>query len=176
MSYTWSTTFRSLFHRCVTRYQGGDHDLEAWFDQGERDFLSTIGCKPRELFDFVEDHCRSDGRDPDFETALLITAVRRDYFLVVQKGVTSGHVVTPDQLPPKAAAVDGIVWLPRLIAKARAKLRGEMDPDTMYGCGGDRHFCSTHDIHLADLLRHVWAAGDDDQTIIDYVKRRGQPA
>jgi hypothetical protein len=54
--------------------------------------------------------------------------------------------------------------------KARAKLRGEMDPDTMYGCGGDRAFFAQHNVHPADLLRVTWAAEDDDQKIIDYVK------
>jgi len=49
--------------------------------------------------------------------------VRRDYLTVVQKGKTSDKTVDPSDLPAKTAAVEGIVWLPRLIAKARAKLR-----------------------------------------------------
>jgi hypothetical protein len=73
-------------------------------------------------------------------------------------------------LPPKPAAVDGIPWLPRLIVKARAKLKGEMDPDTMFVCGGDRAFFEQHKLHPADFLRVTWAAGDDDRKIIDYVK------
>ena len=52
----------------------------------------------------------------------------------------TGHTVDMEQLPAKAAQVDGIAWLPRIIAKARAKLRGEMPPDLMYDCGGDRDF------------------------------------
>ena len=34
--------------------------------------------------------------------------------------------------------IDGIAWLPRILVKARLKLRGEMPADLMYGCGGDR--------------------------------------
>jgi hypothetical protein len=47
-----------------------------------------------------------------------------------------------------------------------------MDPDTMFGCGGDRAFLSKYDIHPADFLRVVWAAGDDDQKILAYVKSK----
>jgi len=174
MNYSWTATFRNLFDRCATAYRGGNRAHDTWYTATDISFLDSIGCKPRELFDFVEDHCTSDGEEPDYETALLVTAARRDYFLVVQKGVPSTHVVTPDQLPAKTAAIEGFVWLPRILAKARAKLRGEMDPDTMYGCGGDRHFLSTHDIHPADFLRTVWAAGEDDRKVIDYVKRGGR--
>jgi hypothetical protein len=42
----------------------------------------------------------------------------------------------------------------------------------MYCCGGDRAFLSKHDIHPADFLRVVWAAGDDDQKILEHVKSR----
>ncbi len=174
MSYSWTATFRTLFDRCADAYRAGNRAYENWYTDADLAFLSSIGCKPRELFDFVEDHCASGGKEPDFETALLVTAARRDYFLVVQKGQPSTHVVTPDQLPAKTSEIQGIVWLPRILAKARAKLCGEMDPDTMYGCGGDRKFLSTHDIHPADFLRTVWAAGDDDQKVIDFVKRGGQ--
>ena len=82
----------------------------------------------------------------------------------------SGKIVAPSELPPKPTAVDGIPWLPRLIVKARAKLRGEMDPDTMFGCGGDRAFFREHQLHAADFLRVTWAAGDDDRKIIEWVK------
>ena len=89
---------------------------------------------------------------------------------MVQKGVESTKVVKPADLPPKDEALDGIVWLPRIIAKAEAKLRGEMDPDIMYGCGGDRAFLSKHNIHPADFLREVWAAKGDAQQVLAYVK------
>ncbi len=170
--YIWDAYFAELFDSCVQEYDDGNKDYENWFTEEDLDFLNAIGCKEREFFDFVEDHCVSDGQDPTATTALLITAVRRDYFLTVQKGVASDRVVLPSELPAKTAEVDGIVWLPRIIVKARAKLRGEMDPDTMFGCGGDRAFLAKHDIHPADFLRVVWAAGDDDSKIIAYVKSR----
>jgi len=103
---------------------------------------------------------------------LLIATVRREYFLVVQKGKWEKPLPTAT-LPSKEAAVEGIVWLPRLIEKARRKLRGQMDKDLMYGCAGDRRFFREHDIHPADFLRVVWAAGDNDAKIIQFVKSGG---
>lgn len=169
-AYSWSTRFLSLFDDCTAKYRKGDTDFNGYYAPDDLAFLSEIGYKPREFFDFVEDFVNYG--DPTPDTALLIAAVRRDYLLVIQKGRHSSHETTPDQLPPKPQEVDGIPWLPRLIAKARLKLRGEMDPEIMYGCGGDRQFLTKYDIHPADFLRTVWAAGDDDAKIIDYVKKQ----
>lgn len=170
--HSWDQTFRALFDRCVQAHRGGNTNQNSWYTADDKAFLASIGCTPQEFFDFVDDHVRyEDG--PSFETALLVAAVRRDYLTVVQHGKTSTQRVDPSALPAKSASVEGITWLPRLIAKARAKLRGEMDPDTMYGCGGDRAFFAQHQLHPADFLRVVWAAGDDDQRIIDYVKTGG---
>lgn len=170
--YTWEQTFADLFRRCVHKYDAGDRDFTKWYSTDELHFLKSIGYREREFFDFVEDHCDADGGEPTLETALLVASVRRDYFTVIQHGKRSDHIVKPGQLPAKSAEIDGIVWLPRILVKARAKLRGEMDPDTMFGCGGDRAFLSKHDIHPADFLRRVWAAGEDDGPVIDFVKSR----
>ena len=58
----------------------------------------------------------------------------------------------------------------RIIEKARAKLRGEMPDELMFCCGGDRAFLRKIDLHPADFLREVWAAGDDTQRVVRYVK------
>lgn len=168
-SYTWSTRFLTLFAACVARFKKGDPNFTGYYSEEDRSFLTDIGYKPREFFDFVEDHVNYG--DPSPETALLVAAVRRDYLMVMQQGRLSHNEITPGQLPPKTQEVDGIPWLPRLIAKARLKLKGEMDPEIMYGCGGDREFFTKYDIHPADFLRTVWAAGDDDAKIIGYVKK-----
>lgn len=136
-------------------------------------FLASIGCTAQELFDLADDAVKYG--EPDYGTALLITAVRRDYFLQVQRGVPSGKTVPMDTLPPKTARIDGIEWLPRLIEKARIKLRGEMEPDLMYGCGGDRKFFRDHGIHPADFLRMAWAAGDQTERLVEYVKAARNP-
>ncbi|MEN9535256.1 MAG: hypothetical protein RIR37_529, partial [Verrucomicrobiota bacterium] len=78
--------------------------------------------------------------------------------------------LTRDELPTFGDTLNDIAYLPRILAKARAKLRGELDPDLMYSCGGDMNFLKNHgDIHPADFLRQVWAAGEDDQKIANWV-------
>jgi Domain of unknown function (DUF5069) len=166
--FAWPTDFISLFDQCCVLYHKGQTDWTSWFSLEEKAFLAGIGCPPREFFDFVEDFL-NDG-EIDGPGALLIAAVRREYFRTVQKGVPSTHQVQPSDLPAKSAELGGIRWLPRIIAKARAKLRGEMDPETMFGCGGDRAFCEQHSIAPADFLRLVWTAGEDDQAILHAIK------
>ncbi len=167
-NFSWETTFRQLFDRCVERYRSGDQDYTGYYSDEDLELLGSIGYQPRELFDFVEDFCDLGTPSPD--AAVLIASVRRDYFKVMQKGESSDAQTTPDDLPAKDSELDGFVWLPRIIKKARAKLRGELHPDVMFSCGGDRKFLGTHDIHPADFLRAVWAAGDKDDKIVEYVR------
>ena len=167
----WNDYFLTLFDSCCATYRTGARDLERYYTGEDLAFLSTIGHRPREFFDFVEDFC--DEGVPTPSTALLVAAVRRDYFLTVQKGVTSEKTLVRDELPTFGDELDGFVYLPRILAKARAKLRGELDPDIMFGCGGDRKFLRTHGgIHPADFLRHVWAAGENDHKLAAWVKSR----
>jgi hypothetical protein len=168
-SYNWPRTFTGLFHDGLAAYRAGRQDATSMFTTAHRAFLDEIGATPQEVFDFVEDH--HFGGDPGIETALLITAVRRDHFLRVQQGRRTGQVIDMASLPAKQARLDGIEWLPRIIEKARAKLRGEMPPELMYCCGGDRAFLREHNIHAADFLREVWDAGADTQRILNYVRR-----
>ena len=168
-NYNWAKNLHELFEDGMDAYRAGQRDAETMFNETHRKLLNDIGATPQEIFDFVEDTFH--GGDPGFETTLLVTAVRRDYFLVVQDGQRSKHVIDMDSLPDREEQLDGIEWLPRIIAKARAKLRGEMPPELMYCCGGDRAFLREHGIHPADFLREVWSAKDDDQRILDYVKK-----
>ena len=166
---TWNEQFLNLFERCLAKYEGGDKDFNGYYSKDDLAFLSSIGYKPRELFDFVED--LADAGAPALSTALLVAAVRRDYFLVVQNGKLSSKEISSKDLPSFGDELEGIEYLPRIIKKARAKLRGELDPDLMYGCGGDRNFLQKNgDIQMADFLRHVWSADDDDAKIAAYVQ------
>ncbi len=164
----WDITFLQLFDRCLKLHASGRRDHESFFQNDDLHFLASIGYQLREFYDFVED--LNNEQEPAASTALLIAAVRRDYFLIKQQGQRSAHVILRDALPTFGDTLEGIAYLPRIIMKARGKLRGELDPDIMYGCGGDRHFLAQHgNIHPADFLRHVWAAGDDDHEIAEYV-------
>lgn len=168
-NYNWPKHFRELFEDGMDAYRAGKQQAGLMFDKEQVDLLKKIGATPQEIFDFVEDTVL--GGEPGFETALLITEVRREYFLGVQKGKHSQNVIDMDKLPPKSAQLAGIEWLPRIIEKAHAKLRGEMPPDLMYGCGGDRAFLREHGIHAADFLREVWAAGQDTARILEFVRQ-----
>jgi hypothetical protein len=167
-NYNWAKTFGDHFADALDAYRAGKRDADSMFNPAVREFFKSIGATPQEIFDFVED--THFGGEPGAETALLVTAVRREYFLTVQKGQHSGRVIDMDALPSKSAEFAGIEWLPRIIEKAKAKLRGEMPPELMYDCGGDRAFLREYNIHPADFLREVWAAGNDLARIVDYVK------
>ena len=67
-------------------------------------------------------------------------------------------------------------WLPRILAKAQAKLRGELHPDIMYCCGGDRAFLRRHQIDPVDFLRTVWENEADDDAVVEWVRTRSAQA
>lgn len=168
--YNYQKTLQAVWQKAVDLYRQGNQDGSTYFDDGELAFLASIGANAQELFDFAEDFVV--GGEPDFTTVAMIHDVRRSYFREVQNDLASGKMLDPSTLPPKDAEAGGIRWLPRIIRKAKAKLRGELDPGSMYSCGGDRRFLKENDIHAAEFLRVVWANEDDDQAIIDWVVKR----
>jgi hypothetical protein len=169
MNDDWKLEFRKVWERGVAAWKAGRRSAQQMFAPADVAFLASIGCTAQELFDFVDDSLGYD--DLDFETALAVTAIRREYFLDVMHGKPTGRVVPMSALPAKSAEVDGIAWLPRLIAKARIKLRGELNPDLMYGCAGDRPFLRRHHLTLPQFLQLVWDKGNDERAIVDAVKK-----
>jgi hypothetical protein len=169
MNDDWKLEFRKVWERGITAWKAGRKSARTMFDAEDVAFLAGIGCTAQELFDFVDDSLSYD--DLDFETVLAVTAIRREYFLDVMHGKPTGRVVPMSELPAKSADVDGIAWLPRLIAKARIKLRGELDTNLMYGCAGDRPFLRSHRMTLPQFLQLVRDKGDDDRAIVDAVKK-----
>ena len=169
-NYGWPEQFRTVYDAASQRYSKGEREPQKLFSKTDLEFLASIGCSAQELFDFIDDLARYG--EPNYETTLLTAAVRRDYFLLVQNGVPSRKMVSMDTLPAKTAEIEGVAWLPRLIEKALIKLRGEMPPDLMYGCGGDRPFLRSMNVEVAEFLRLVWLCGDDNARIVQYVKAR----
>lgn len=165
-NYHYPHTLKAIWDQAVDSYTKGGRNVNMFFDGADLEFLRGIGATPQEVYDFVEDFC--DGAEPSWETFLLIQSVRRDYFLNVQHGNFSDTVINVDELPDKSEAVRGMEWLPRLIGKAKAKLRGEMPATLMFCCGGDRRFFKNHDIHPADFLRAAWAYENDDDALIEW--------
>ena len=164
-TYDWTSRLKELYNNALEQYRAGNRKPDSFFTQEETEFLAEIGAQPMELFDYAEDVGALD-----WETALLIVSVRRDYYLHLQHRAPAGERLTLDQFPAKDAELDGIPWLPRLIQKANARLRGQLPLDLMYCCGGDRRFFKQHDIHPADFLRFVWAANGDEARLLEYVK------
>lgn len=169
---SWEQSFSTLFNAAVEKYNKGAQTASTLVDVEGKAFLKTIGYTDQEFFDFVEDFAR--GGEPTLETALRIAAVRRDYFLQEQKGAFSSKQISVAGLPNKDAVVEGIGWLPRLLPKAEAKLRGEMPPELMYGCGGDRKFFKTHGLDPAEFLQRVWAAKGNSGEVVGWVKSKSQ--
>jgi hypothetical protein len=169
MSDQWQIEFRNIYDRGVAAWKAGRKSPATMFGADDLAFLSTIGCNAQELFDFVDDAQRYG--EPDFQTTLELSTLRRDYFLHAMHGKPSGQPIRMSSLPTKSAEADGIAWLPRIIAKARAKLRGEMPEDLMYGCGGDRGFMREVNMTLPQFLKLVRDHGDNDRAIIEAVKK-----
>lgn len=169
MSADWKTEFKAIYDRGLANYRKGIKNPSDMFDAADKASLASMGCTAQELFDFVDDGQRYG--EPDYETTLAVSAIRRDYFLTVMKGIPTGKIFPMSQLPAKSAAIEGIAWLPRIIVKAKVKLRGEMPDDLMYGCGGDRGFLEGIGMSLPDFLTLVRDSGDDDQRVINAVKK-----
>ena len=165
----WSEQFRAVYDRALSAFRSGRSSVATLCDSADTAFLLSSGCSVQELYDFVEDAV--DYGEPDLETVLDVQRIRRDYFLGILHGKWTGQVVPMSALPLKTEAVDGIAWLPRLIVKARLKLRGEMPPDLMYGCGGDRPFLRRMGLTLPGFLELVRDCGDDNLAIVEAVKR-----
>jgi hypothetical protein len=168
--YEFQQSFRSLYDRAVTLYAKGQRGPETYFSAAETAFLAANGITSQNLYDYAEDH--NNYGEPGFDLALGIETARRDYFLLQQQGQPSKTVLDPEKMPAKTAAVRGIEWLPRIIPKAKAKLRGELPPTLMYCCGGDRNFFKTHDINPVEFLSVVRQNEANDDAIIDWVAKR----
>jgi Domain of unknown function (DUF5069) len=172
--YNFAEQLRTLWDKAAALYAKGQRDAGTYFTSAELAFLAGNGLTAQNLYDYAEDF--TGGGEPTWDTALAIELVRRDFFLNAQDGKASKVVLEEAMLPAKTAAVQGIEWLPRLIPKARAKLRGELPPSLMYCCGGDRRFFKTHDIHPAEFLSLVWRQDHASSSIVDWVVRRSRSA
>ena len=160
--------FLAVHGHAVILYGRGRRGASSFFDAAQLAFLAANGLTAQHIYDYAEDHIQAG--EPGPAHALAIELVRRDYFLNIQGGQPSSIVLDEGALPAKSDAVRGIEWLPRLIPKARAKLRGELPP--MYCCGGDRRFFRERSIHPAEFLGMVWQHEADDGAIVDWVAAR----
>jgi hypothetical protein len=168
----WANEFRVLFEHKVAAYKNGIQSSAAMFSKEEEDFLRSIGATTQEIFDFVEDWC--DDGVPDPETAFAITKIRRNFFSQEQQGQFPEKPISESEFPSRNASLAGLEWFPRIIEKARAKLRGELPPDLMYSCGGDRRFLNKVNIDPVEFLQTVREAGDNVDHIVKFVTDRSK--
>jgi hypothetical protein len=168
--YDFAPHFEQLYLKAVARYEQGVRQASGLFDADDTAWLAGNGLTPQHLFDYAEDHANYG--EPGLANAVTIEAVRRTYFHNVQQGRWSGVTLDAATLPAKQDAVQGIAWLPRLIPKAKAKLRGELPASLMYGCGGDRAFFQQHDISPSEFLGLVYRNEQNDGAVIAWVAAR----
>ena len=173
-NYDYQRLLKEIWEKAVQVYADGNRDPDTYFDETESAFLDSVGLTAQEVYDFAEDF--NDGGEPDFTSFAMIQDVRRFYFLNKQNGRRNGNQVDPSTLPAPDSEAEGIAWLPRIIAKAKAKLRGEMHSDIMFSCGADRKFLKENDIHAAEFLRVVADHEGNDRAIIDWVLSRKNQA
>lgn len=172
--YSFHRELKRLWEKAVANYGLGNRDSSSYFTTEETAFLRSVGHTAQEVYDFAEDYVA--GGEPDPETFLLIAAMRRSYFLEEMGGQESSRVVDIGDLPGKEESLRGVEWLPRILPKAMAKLRGEMSDDLMYCCGGDRKFFKRTDIHPAEFLDRVRRHWDDEEAVIEWVVARSRKA
>lgn len=170
-SYSWQRELKDIYDAATLRFRDGARDPDKCFSSDEKAALATIGLKPINVVDYIEDYVTRS--EPDWESFLLVAAARRDYFLYEQNGEWLQAEVDSSKLPPKSEALEGIEWLPRIIQKAQRFLDGRLCSDIMYGCGGDRKFLIAHRVHPADFLRMVWAARGDQKKVLQSLKHHG---
>jgi len=168
--YEFQKTFHELYDKAVGLYAKGQRGADTFFTTEEQAFLSANGLTPQHLYDYAEDH--NNYGEPGYDLALGIEFVRRNYFLLSQHGKPSGVVLDETKMPAKTESIGGIEWLPRIIPKARAKLRGELPASLMYCCGGDRKFFKTNDINPVEFLDVVRQNEKNDAAIVNWVSDR----
>ena len=166
----WKQQFTQLYQKCIQRYQStASQDWDSYYDDDELKFINSLGCQPRELFDYVEDFV--DEGAPSQEIPLAIAEIRKRYFQENQNSQASKKRILPQELPGFGEKLEGIAYLPRIMKKAEGKLKGELDPDIMFGCGGDRHFLRKNgEIQESEFLLKIWENLDDLSVIPQWIK------
>jgi hypothetical protein len=168
--YDFPIHFRELYDHAVALYAKGQRDAQTYFDKGQTAWLAANGITAQHMYDYAEDQVA--GGEPGIGHAVLIESARHNYFMNVQHGKPSTVVLDESKMPSKTETAKGIEWLPRIIPKAKAKLKGELPASLMYCCGGDRRFFKANDILPSEFLGVVWRNGDNDAAIIDWVVAR----
>lgn len=166
-SYEHAEILESLWKQALDLYKQANHNLGSYFKIDQLDYLKNIGIGSHDIYDSVEDFSRYG--EPSFSTFLLVSSVRTEYFYKEQGGVASSIKLQAEELPAKTESYQNIIWLPRILKKAEAKLKGELAEAIMYGCSADRLFLKEYGIHPADFLKLVWAMHFDIAQVHSFI-------
>ena len=77
---TWNDQFLTLFRSCLAKYKAGNKDFTSYYSADDLTFLKSIGYKPRELFDFVEDLAEATGLPIGIKSAVGELSFWNDVF------------------------------------------------------------------------------------------------
>ena len=121
MSHSFHTELSRIWQISVDLYRRGNNSAEDFPIANELPILSGWGLNKMDVFDYVEDWCLHE--EPDLITFVLVHYERWNFFVHEQKSELSSNRLDPSSLPPKTEDAAGIIWLPRILPKARAKLR-----------------------------------------------------
>ena len=166
----WNDVFMTLVREATARYHERPQVAPCnFFLPAEVQFLSEIGYTVDEMHAYIQDYATKG--DPSPSTILLIAAVRRNFFLISQRGISgNAKPVRAIDLPSPDDDYQGIPYLPRIISKADAKLHGTLDKGLMYYDEQDRQFLREHgNIHPADFLQLVARVNRDRQKMVKAV-------
>jgi hypothetical protein len=165
----WKTEFQALYNRTLTRMRAGERNLGRLFTEADRSFLASIGSKPIEMFDACDDYLGDGVPTPD-ET-LRIHEIRCEHFLRVQR---AKNPPLKEDVRARNAELGGIVWLPRAIDKARAKLEGRLPDELFYPCGGDRQMLNQLGIGRVEFFEIIRDHATDEAVLAEVRKRMRQ--
>lgn len=162
----WNDTYVRLFRETSIRVQSGLSTPAESLLAAEIAFLEQNGISATDFLADVALFCNGGTLSPS--TSLLVAAVRRDYFLIMQQGqAASTAPLTEGDLPDPNQDFSGCVCLPRILAKAVAKLHGTLPKGVHFPSKDDLSFLSRYYIHPADFLRTVWATRADSESTLE---------
>ncbi len=125
----WKLEFKALCGHVLLELAAGERSPEKVFSDVDREFLSSIGSKPQEIFNACDD-LRKDSA-PTYAEILQLHAIRRDYFLHIQQGKT---LPLKTEYRSAEATLGNIAGLARVVDMARAKLEGRLMDDLFFPC------------------------------------------
>jgi len=163
----WNDHFLKIFKNAVECFHSTARPtIENTINAEDNNFLLSIGNRAAELYPYIQSYALTG--EPSPSSVLLITNVRRSFFINSQRSIhCKANPITEADIAKPDEEYQGIHYMPRIIDKAQGKLHGTLDPSIMYGCAQDRAFLSTlTNMHPSNFLSLIWSAHGDKHKVI----------